>query len=194
MLYCGMSGRNNSGHVAALLHRLTEAERSVRKSFSRSLLQVHTLKYHTSSLMERRCCNSAFHPRGNRLSPRSKNTLALDEIMASGEQNKMCSCGVGSISEADPEKRQMRWQARREETWGQLNPQNWHNVIHRHYCTEGLQKHFSIAELTWLQEMSVINTLHVFKSCWTLSPVFGFIWWKHEWIYKTQHGRVCGLS
>lgn len=34
----------------------------------------------------------------------------------------------------------MRWQARREETWGQLNPQNWQNVIYRHYCTEGLQK------------------------------------------------------
>lgn len=37
-----------------------------------------------------------------------QNTPAPDEIMASGERNKMCSCGVGSIWEADTEERQMR--------------------------------------------------------------------------------------
>lgn len=37
-----------------------------------------------------------------------QNTPAPDEIMPSGERNKMCSCGVGSIYEADTEERQMR--------------------------------------------------------------------------------------
>lgn len=109
------------------------------------------------SLMERRCCISeeveakSIHILSvcsNKRSPCSKTHWARMRSWHQGKGNKMCSCGVGSISEADAEKRQMRWQARREETWGQLNPQNWQYVIYGHYCTERLQKQpFSISEL-----------------------------------------------
>lgn len=109
------------------------------------------------SLMERRCCISEeveaklihiLSVCSNKQSPCSKTHWAWMRSWHQGKGNKMCSCGVGSISESDAEKRQMRWQARREETWGQLNPQNWQYVIYGHYCTERLQKQpFSISEL-----------------------------------------------
>lgn len=49
MLYCSVSGRDNSGHVAAVPRGLTETEHSARKSCPRSLLlllRVDTFKCH----------------------------------------------------------------------------------------------------------------------------------------------------
>lgn len=205
MFYCSPSGKDNSAaHVAALLHRLTQAERSARKKVlpPRSLLQVHTMKSTTLvSLMERRCYISGevgaksihiLSVCSNKRSPCSKTHWAWMRSWHQGKGNKMCSCGVGSISEADAEKRQMRWQARREETWGQLNPQNWQYVIYRHYCTERLQKQpFSISELH--THTTPGDVVHKYFACvqillGTFFQYFGFILWKHRW---DLYGGVC---
>lgn len=154
MLYCSLSGKDNSAHVAALLQRLTQAwAQREEKLPPRSLLhgsitQARWWSADVVSAKRSKLSWSTFSVCSNKPSPRSKTHWAWVRSWHQGKRNKMCSCGVGSISEADAEKRQMRWQARREESWGQLNPQNWQYVIYRHYCTEGLQQQpFSISEL-----------------------------------------------